>query len=502
LKPVADVCLIVEGAYPYVSGGVSSWVHELIQAMAPLSFHVLVLLADDKPRTSRFAPPKNLVGMTEIVLQGPEYRHPTGRQGARLMKAIEVPLQSILLNGGSQDFRQLLGVLKAHPDQFDKATLLNSEPAFELLQRMYEQSVPASSFLQYFWSWRSLVGGMFSVLLPELPRARTYHAVSTGYAGLVMARAVIETGQTGILTEHGIYTNERRIEIAMADWLTDRSHQSLEIESRRRGLRDVWIDAFVGYSRICYELSSRIITLYTGNQIMQERDGAPSERLEVIPNGVDIALYSSIVREQAERRPTIALIGRVVSIKDVKTYIRAVATLKKRVPNVRALVLGPTDEEPAYFRECQGMVAHLALDDCIEFTGMVRVADFFGALDVVVLTSISEAQPLVLLEAGAAGIPAVATDVGSCREILEGQASEFPALGNGGFVTPLADPNATAKAVASLLLDPELRARCAAVMKTRTSRYYSKDVVHGRYRSLYETQIALASPQRELIEVD
>lgn len=486
----ADVCIIVEGAYPYVSGGVSSWVHDLIVAQAPITFHLVVLKADPAPRAMRFTLPSNVIGMTEISLQQSQSHIPDGRAAAQMVQALERPLNALLNRGSGDDFREIFKVLRAHAAVADSAQLLNSEPAFEMLQRMYQAAVPGGSFLQYFWSWRSLVGGMLSVLLAKLPKARVYHAISTGYAGLLMARAVLETRRGGMLTEHGIYTNERRIEIAMAEWLKDRNNESLEVEKRRRDLSDIWLDAFIGYSRTCYQFSNPIITLYSGNQVMQARDGAPADHMMVIPNGVDVALYAALARDNRMRCQTIALIGRVVQIKDVKTYIRAVALLRMKVPQVKALVLGPTDEEPIYYRECLDMVTHLGLTDCIEFAGKVRLLDYLGRIDVVVLTSVSEAQPLVLLEAGAAGVPGVATDVGACREIVEGRPGESPPLGAGGFITPLANPHATAQALAELLLNPALRLRCAAVMRQRTERYYSNQTVYADYGALYRRHIA------------
>ena len=488
--PVADVCMVIEGAYPYVSGGVSSWVHDLISAQSDLSFHLAVLKADDRPRPLRFTLPANVVGMTEIALQQMPTGVPVGQRAQPMMKHLEPLLSALLQGGGAREFQQLLDTLKAHPATANTAQLLNSEAAFQTLQRMYRQSVPDTSFLQYFWSWRSLVGGMLSVLLAPLPKARVYHAVSTGYAGLFMARAANDAGRPALLTEHGIYTNERRIELAMAEWLNDHRKPSLQLEKGVRGLSDVWLDAFVSYSRICYRFCSQIITLYGGNQPMQLRDGAIAERMTLIPNGVDIDMYGAVKPASQSRLPTIALIGRVVQIKDIKTYIRAVALLRTKVPAVRALLIGPTEEEPVYYRECLSMVEHLGLHDCFEFTGRVRLADYLGQVDVAVLTSVSEAQQLVLLEAGAAGVPCVATDVGACREIVEGRLDETPHLGLGGRVTPLANPQATAQALAELLLDPALRARCSAAIQARTVRYYSNRTVYAAYEALYRKHMA------------
>ena len=487
----ADICLILEGAYPFIAGGVSSWTHDLVKAHPDLTFHLVALSADRTPKPLRFDLPPNVIQMTEIGLQQSERRLAGGRGVERMIAEIADPLGRLFSVGGLEEVRGVLAALRRHPRTATRAALMNSEPAFEMLRRMYETSVPGSSFLNYFWSWRSLAGGLFSVLLAELPRARVYHTISTGYAGLLMARAVLETGRPGLLTEHGIYTNERRVEIAMADWLADKVPGSLGIEARRRDLRDVWIEAFTGYSRTCYEACDRITTLYTGNQVLQLRDGAPPDRLVVIPNGIDYDGFSAIPRDDSPRPPTVALIGRAVPIKDVKTYIRAAAILRELVPGVRVLLLGPTDEDQAYFRECEEMVAHLGLQDTFEFTGRVRLHDYLGRVDAIALTSISEAQPLVLLEAGAAGVPSVTTDVGSCRDIIEGRADEDPPLGPGGFVTPLADPLATAKGLADILLDPALRARCGEAIRRRTERYYNKKVVDRIYRELYEAHLCL-----------
>ena len=498
LKPEADICLILEGAYPFVAGGVSSWVHDLIKSQPQFSFHVVALSADSSQKQLRFELPPNVIHMTEIALQQSERRVAGGWAVERMIAEVDEPLTRLFQGGGLVDFRKLVAALRHHSRVATRPALMNSEAAFGIVRRMYDGSVSGSSFLKYFWSWRALAGGLFSVLLAELPRARVYHTISTGYAGVLMARAVLETGRPGLLTEHGIYTNERRVEIAMASWLGDKVPRSLDIEARRRDLRDVWIEAFIGYSRTCYEACDRITTLYTGNQVMQLRDGAPADRLVIIPNGVDYEGFSCIARDSSPRPPTVALIGRVVPIKDVKTYIRAAAILREMLPPVRVLLLGPTEEDPIYFRECEEMVAHLGLGETFSFTGRVNVRDHLGHVDAIALTSISEAQPLVLLEAGASGVPSVATDVGSCRDIIEGRPDEDPPLGPAGFITPLANPLATAKGLAALLTNPDLRARHGETIRRRTELYYNKNVVDQLYRNLYQEHLGM--PDRYFTE--
>ena len=494
-KPEADICLILEGTYPYVAGGVSSWVHDLLLAQSHLKFHLLCLLPDRSERAQKYQPPANVIGIDHVYLQD----MPAGQSyfiGVNaIFRHLLPPLRALLRGGDSEDLRSLLDILTPHRSKLGRRILLNSAAAWHMVRRAYDAEMPESSFLDFFWSWRSMMSSLFSVLLAPLPRARAYHTISTGYAGMLAARAHLETGRPCLVTEHGIYTNERRIEITMADWLTDVNSASLSLQRPKRDLKDLWIDSFLSYSHCTYETARNIITLYGGNQDMQRRDGAPEQKLRIIPNGIDYQRFAALPRQDtlpdgSPRPPTIALIGRVVPIKDVKTFIRAAAILRNSLPDMQALVLGPTEEDQTYFEECTAMVSHLGVQDTVKFLGRVKLDDWLGRIDVIVLTSISEAQPLVILEAGAAGIPTVATDVGACREMILGQESENPPLGPGGAITPLANPLATADALESLLRQPEALRLASDAIRERVRRYYNKADLDKIYAGLYAEAMA------------
>jgi glycosyltransferase involved in cell wall biosynthesis len=495
----ADVCLILEGTYPYVAGGVSSWTHDLLLAHKDLSFHLVTLVPKSAKLITSYQVPANVIGQTAIEIQFLPKGARRLKKTEAFMRGVEESLLGFQTSGSLAELRKILKIIAPVRQSLGRTVLMNSPQAWQTLLNMYESSVPAASFLDYFWSWRSLTGGLFSVLLPDLPEAGVYHAVSTGYAGLLLARAKVELNRPAILTEHGIYTNERRIEMSMANWLHDSKTGRLEIDTGERTLKDLWVGAFVAYSRACYEACDEIITLYEGNQQAQLQDGAPSEKLRVIPNCIDYDRYSAIAKNKRERRPVIALIGRVVPIKDVKTFIRACAILKGLVPGFEALVLGPTEEDEAYFEECRTLVRHLHLDNTITFTGKVRLDEYLGRIDVIALTSISEAQPLVILEAGAAGIPSVTTDVGSCREMILGNNTEDPALGAGGDVTPLCNPTATAHSLAKLLADQDWYSRCSCAIKERVRLYYNKSIVERTYRTLYEKYLCAPARAHEAV---
>ena len=66
--PVADVCLILEGTYPYIAGGVSTWTHDLIRGSKDISFHIVSLLPKDEPPPMRYELPANVTGRPTTIL--------------------------------------------------------------------------------------------------------------------------------------------------------------------------------------------------------------------------------------------------------------------------------------------------------------------------------------------------------------------------------------------------------------------------------------------------
>lgn len=484
----ADVCLILEGTYPYVSGGVSAWTHDLIREHNHLSFAIVALVPPHAELKLKYQLPENVVGITNIFLQQlPQGASSLSLQDTQfLFSVLRSALVDLQKNPNPEVMKRIIDAFARFHNQLGQHILLDSMSAWNLLLSIYETTMQDCAFLDFFWSWRALLGGMYSVLLADLPQANIYHALCTGYAGLCLTRAYLETGKPCIITEHGIYTNERRIEIASADWLVDQKAFSLAVKRtiEDRNLRDFWVDMFSAYSRMCYDISTHIITLYEGNQEFQRMDGADPSKMKIIPNYIDCERFAKVKRDR-EGVPTIALIGRVVPIKDVKTFVSAVSMLRETIHEVQALIMGPEDEDEEYFKECVEMVHHIGLSDTITFTGRVDIMTYLNKIDVVVLTSISEAQPLVILEMGAAGIPCVATDVGACREMIMGRSDEFPPLGAGGAITPLSNPKAVAAEILHLLTDKVHYRRCGDTLRARVRKYYNKASQPISYREIY-----------------
>jgi polysaccharide biosynthesis protein PelF len=485
----ADVCLIVEGCYPYVPGGVSSWIDWLIRSQPNLTFSIVSLWPTPSDVPPRYKMPPNAVAFHPLHLQdfgsSPTF---VGQRNTDFLPLANA-LTDLISPGGIDALARATGELRKFNTSLSLDALFNSPVAWQVVQRMYQDRMQYSSFLHYFWAWRALLGGLFATLEFQLPEAKVYHTISTGYAGVLAARAGVETGRPVLLTEHGIYTNERRIELLMADWVADTVEKGHALDDPRLDLRDVWIHAFEAYARTCYESCDLIVTLYEDNQRVQMSLGAKPERCKVIANGIDIARYKGLPTASPDMRPTMALIGRVVPIKDIKSFITAAKILRTTVPYLRAWVIGPTDEDPTYMHECEALVAELDLTACVSFTGAVDIAEYLPQIHVVVLTSLSESQPLVLLEAGAAGVPFVANDVGSCREIIFGRSDEQPPLGQGGLITGVVAPAETARAVGSLLADYDLAQRYGATLRQRVERYYRSEQAASAYSKLYSDMI-------------
>ena len=494
----ADVCLLLEGTFPYISGGVSSWIYDLILNHPDLTFSILCIIPPSQKLEYKYNIPDNVLSVNNLIL----YDIPKGRKIYRNSKKTFISdqliqlLEKIVKDRNFESYKNLLEFTNSNKDSIGKTTLFNSDISWNILREMYEDIMPKSSFFNFFWSWRALFGGLFTVLLADLPDADCYHSLCTGYAGLLLAKAKLEKNKSCFLTEHGIYTNERRIEIATAQWLFDNRQYDLSIHNTDNdGLQQLWSSTFSNYSFFCYSVCEYIITLFEGNRKLQILDGAPQGITRIIPNGIDFKRFSKISRI-SHKAPTIALIGRVVPIKDIKTYIKSVSIVKKHIPEIKAYIMGPTDEDEDYYKECVSLVNYEELNENIEFTGKVNIDDYLGEVDLIVLTSLSEAQPLVILECGAAGIPTVATNVGSCHEIIFGKTDEQPNLGRGGSITPLTNPKATAAEIVQMLQNFKLYSECSKNIQKRVEKYYKKEDQHKTYSDLYKELIKKSEENR------
>lgn len=477
----ADICIICEGSYPYMTGGVAEWVHELIQEHHEHTFHVLTLLPlrSDKPLC--YTLPKNVISHKVIFVQ--DLPQGASKMPDETWQVIEKTIKGLVSSKTYEGFADICTFFEKYRSILGRKILSESMSAWDFFIKFYEEVLPSGPFKAYFGTILTLTKSFFSILLPELPKAKVFHAVCTGYAGFLLYRAKQEMNAPCILTEHGIYSNERRIEIAMSDWIAEVGSLDLSLEDHKITLKDFWLNAFLSMAHACYVSCDKIISTFDGNQELQKEGGADPKKMQGVVHGIKQEDYDHLRKERLPH--TVAFIGRVVPIKDVKTFIWACRIVKEKLPHISFYAMGPTDEDPVYFAECQALVEELGLKESLKFTGRVNLKEYFPQIDLIVLTSISEAQPLVILEAGAAGIPCVATNIGACYQLIHGSKEEEPNLGSAGIVTPLVNPDATADAIIRMLTDYDFYKACSHTMHKRITSYYRFDQEHAIYRDFY-----------------
>ncbi len=489
---MSDVCLILEGTYPYVTGGVSTCVYQLIKNTPFINYSILYIGASSDPDAEyRYPIPDNVKLIKEVYLfdyqiddEIPQKRINLDFNLLRQFHFAERKEKGILF---PKVFNE---VIRPLDDSFDPFDILKSKEAWEYLSSFYKQRFKeedAPSFIDYFYTWRFTHYPLFKILTTELPKAKLYHSLSTGYAGLLGAVAKGHGGCSFMLTEHGIYSHEREIEIYQAEWIFN-SENDLQAKGNLSIFKEWWIRIFHFMGQVAYEQADLITTLYEGNKNKQVRYGADREKIQIIPNGIDYDTFSSIEKvKDPDIDIHIALVGRVVPIKDIKTFIKSITGLKHKLSDLkfRVSILGPYDEDPGYYEECCRLVEFLNLQDYIFFTGKVDVKEYYGKIDLLVLSSISEGQPMVILEGFAAGIPCVSTDVGSCRELIYGMSKEDRELGKAGEIVPFGKPDLLGDAIYSIVSSPNVLKQMGQVSRQRAKTYYREDITVKNYLRSY-----------------
>jgi glycosyltransferase involved in cell wall biosynthesis len=497
----ADIGLLLEGTYPFVSGGVSSWVRQIIEGFPQFTF-ALVFLGGARAHYGqpKYPLPPNVVHLeTHYLMDSQRSGKPQRKQGDPAVFVSIKDLHETLRKTHGSGINWLMSELVKNlglPKRMDLDTFLHSEKAWNQITESYTRYCTEPSFVNYFWTVRIMHTPIFrlAAMTDAIPPIKVLHSVSTGYAGFLGTLLKHKRGIPLILSEHGIYTKERKIDLSQADWIVDpREAFGSSLDADVSYIRRLWIRFFEGLGRLTYDAADPIVSLYEGNRLRQIQDGADERRTIVIPNGIDLERFTAVRdARQPGVPPVLALIGRVVPIKDIKTFIRAMRTVCNALPQAEGWLVGPEDEDQAYAEECRALVGNLELQDNVKFLGFKKVADIFRQVGLLVLTSISEGLPLVILEGYASGVPAVVTDVGSCRELIEGGRPEDKALGTAGAVVPIASPEATAQAALSLLQDATAwhAAQQAGIQRVET--YYSQKDMFANYQDLYGNALTAA----------
>ncbi len=503
--PVADICLVLEGTYPYVSGGVSTWVHQLLHMFPEWKFALFYFGAQKDPASkAKYDLPANVTVLEEVYLFDPnERRSLLGGGGMDRWRPFYEAVRKFCVRipeGDRNDLDLLLTLFQqvAAHQRMDFDTFWNSRETWGVVHELYDRYANGESFLNFFWMTRFLIQPLwkFARAMDRMPEARLYHTACTGYAGIAAAIASARGGRPLLLTEHGIYLRERIADICCSPWIPDQLVRRPNLDEPLGSLRRLWIGFFDLAGRLCYNQSSEIVSLFGKNARAQEHFGADAAKITLIPNGIRTEEFGELKQQRDKRRQNepgsrvVGFLGRVVSIKDVKTLLRTARKVHDELPEARFLIAGPTEEEPEYYRECQELVEQLGVQDCVSFLGPTKRQEFLPRIDVMILSSISEGLPFVIIESLAAGVPVVSTDVGACSELLNGQPGESPAHGCAGLVAEVGDSSGLARHLVRVLTDRPFSDSLTAVGLARVQRLYHETAIKDAYHKLYSAHLS------------
>ena len=144
--------------------------------------------------------------------------------------------------------------------------------------------------------------------------------------------------------------------------------------------------------------------------------------------------------------------------------------------------MGPCDEDAQYAGECLEQVEALGLTD-VEFTGRIDIRDYLGRMDMTILTSISEGQPLTILEGYAAHKPVIATDVGNCSGLIFGENDDF---GPAGILTHIMNVEEIAQAMVDMARNEPMRLKMGENGYQRVMSGYRIEHMRAVYHEIYQ----------------
>lgn len=226
--------------------------------------------------------------------------------------------------------------------------------------------------------------------------------------------------------------------------------------------------------------ASAIITPSAFLQQVFQQHGLTSQ---IIPNIVDTTIFHGTLKASLTTAPHLVVTRNLEAIYDIATAIRAFAIISKQLPQARLSIAGSGPERPTLI----ALVQQLQLDNKVTFCGKLdrqQMAELYASADIMLNPSTADNMPNSLLEAMAASVLVVSTNVGGIPYMVEHQRD--------ALLVAAAAPEQMAAAVLSLVAQPELAKQLAAHAKAKITQYQPGQVMPGWLRLYQESEQANA----------
>lgn len=460
------VCIISEGAYPIVRGGLSEWAHLLIKTLTDIEFDVLCIARTGKEKgVYDKLPNLNRVMIRPLLTSGPPRRSSLpGTASARWADLLRGVLQ-----GAALDCEGIVKFGNRYPLEKE---WLTSRGYWDWIVRFYERSCPETPFVEYFWTSFGIYSVLIDImhLIDQIPGADVYHSLTSGIGGFVGSLARCWYRRPLVVTEQGLYLVEKHAEMSR--------HDVPEWE------RQQWMRLYESLVKTSYEYADRIVPPSRSHLGVARSLGADLEKIQVICNGVECDRFKPGPARNGAKL-VVGCFARVVPIKDIATLIRAARLVLER-HEASFVVVGEVQDHD-YYDQCQSLVDELGLKEDFRFVGHANSLEWYHRVDVFVLSSVSEGVPYALLEAMSCGLPCVCTAVGGIPEILSDP-------GAGCIVAPV-DPRGLAQRIGELLENEALRQELGNRARALANqRYHIEDMADG-FRRIYQETMSEWEPR-------
>ena len=443
-----------EGTYPYVTGGVSTWADILMHELKNIDF-VLIPIQMHPYVKLKFDIPPNVVDIIDVPLWGTEepieyirkiefskiYEAKIKTQVDKNIEVLE-PIIIIVLEHifrHKSDLDALGDALYEFYEYFhiyDYYETFRSEALWNVYKyyilKHYEkvqEDIPTVfdmiEGLRYLYRF-------FISLLPTLPEAHIYHSSAAAFCGLSCIIAKKKYGSKFLLTEHGVYIREQYL-------AASRNQMPFRTKEFLMGLITL-------VSKLNFHFADIVSPVCDYNSRWEKKWGVDEKKIHTIYNGIDTNIFKQFKVQKEEERLTVVMVARIDPLKDIETFIKTAQLVAKEIPAVLFKLYGPIVDEK-YYHYCHDLVKELGIEHNFLFAGLTSSPQTaYNEGDVVMLTSISEAFPFVVIEAMACEKVVISSDVGGTKEVLEDY----------GFVIRPKDYTEFAEKVIYILKNPDI----------------------------------------------